>query len=223
MRGASLEGAPPLGSVTTGAPGRTGPAGAVLSNDDPAFDGWGRGRNRMIALYMVALLSLLLLAGLALGSTVVTASGLLAAVAALAVVLAVSRRAGGQQRRTIPTRLTIFPDRVEATFPSASSPPGPSTTLRLPFAAVESMWPASRSGGREHFWVPAGVRANYARIRKFEPTSVRASLHGPPLPPGCVQEIVLATRNFGPLRDAYLRAVPTAKELEGGMILGPEY
>lgn len=191
----------------------------VLDNEGPELEKIGTGRSRMFLAYLVALTGALIFVILAVGPT--TASfGVAFGVFLVALVLYVySRRNSRIDRRFIPRTLEIYDDRLDGIFGN----PGPkgitNERLSIPFGAIAGMWPAGNYGGRERFWKPAIVLADYSRIVKFDPSSVRSLLRGPPAPFGCADRFILATRNFEPVKSVYLRSCPGSQLApEGGLI-----
>lgn len=193
-----------------------------LPNDDPDFTRGSRGILRMFSLYGVAFGGLVVLFVVASSGRVpVEALFLLGVI--LVLVLATAILVPGSlrsQREATPVRLLLYADRVVGVYDSSGKDPATPTEGTIPFSAVSRIWPGSFGGGREKFWVPAGVRADYARVATVDPASVRELVRGPPVPPGCVRTIALATRNFEPVRAAYLRRYPAARLFPDGSV-GP--
>ncbi|MCI4342111.1 MAG: hypothetical protein L3K11_07060 [Thermoplasmata archaeon] len=177
----------------------------------------------MLGLYLLAFSVLGGLVAIALGSVAEAVGVLLLVIGLFAVMCIASRMRANSNKQSIPASVAIYPDRVEATFHDSGSPGSVPQRLNIPFAAVEMISSAGNNDGREHLWVPAVISANPARVGKFQPSSVLATLRAPPAPAGCAQSFTLATHNIEPVRAAYLIAVPSTVVLRDGGLRGPEY
>lgn len=202
--------------VPSGSPGAEG---SRLPDADPRIPRAGRGPLWIVVGYFVVVA--IATRVLAVAARWMDAVGLLVVLVLFGLMIVLACRATTGLQRTVPDTITIFADRVEGNFTAGRGPGGSERRVAIPFRAVEALASAGPRG-KNGVWSPASISANYARLARFDPASVRDVLRGPPTPPGCAQMLTIASQNFEPLKAAYLRAVPNAVPLNHGDVRGPD-
>lgn len=177
-------------------------------NDIPASKQGGYGMSVMIGLMLVALIFVVgtgvAAVGIStLGNSVYVIAGVLIVLAAM-LVWAI-RRPARTQTSGIPDRIRVFPDHVEGAFHQRRG--APAVVLRIDYKAVRSIWRGGHGGGKEHFWVPGGIEAQY-HFADPETVTAMEMVHGPPVPAGYAKSFVLSEESFDRIYAAFQRAMP---------------